>query len=66
MWLVIAFAVLLLALVIFGFIQKPKRERAAKQDRILRDAEVTRRGWTLERTIEDGRRASSTAGRRKA
>ncbi len=50
MWLVALFALLFVSLMVFDFVQRPKRARAAQEARERRLAEVARRGWTLEVT----------------
>ena len=50
MWFVIAFAAVFIALVVIDLMQRPKQAREAAENRARRDAEVTRRGWTLEST----------------
>jgi hypothetical protein len=62
MWLVALFAFLFIALVVFDFVQKPKREKAAREARERRQAEVARRGWTLEVTSSGNSTVSTYSG----
>ncbi|HEX6086295.1 MAG TPA: hypothetical protein VF266_17325 [Thermoanaerobaculia bacterium] len=49
-WVLALFAAAFLAAMVYEWVQKPKREQAAREARERRASEVARRGWTLDVT----------------
>lgn len=54
-WIIAFFVGAFVAAAVYERVQKPKREQAAREARERREAEVARRGWTLEITTGDRR-----------